>query len=111
MKRFPKTRAGWLGALALLVSLATASPVLANEQVTTGQDVLVAKDAVHQTLKLEGTVLKIAAGTRIYDGDGRAISFAEIPDPHTEVLQVEYTGTKKGAVVNATRIVVQQAPQ
>ncbi len=105
---------GWKALLlSLALGLLLAGPAIAKS--TSGEAVLEAKDSEAMTLqlvtmKLEEVLIQVTDDTRIYDGDDKRISFAQIPDPSQVTTTVEYTGSMTAQGLIATRLVVQAMP-
>jgi len=99
-----------LAAALTVTCMLLASPAFARGAVT-GEDLLSAKNEARQTLQLDETVLQLDSRTRIFNADGRQIAFSQIPNPAREAILVEYEGQQNGAVVEASKVTVRQAPQ
>ena len=101
---------GWktlLGGLALGFLLA--GPALATG--ANGEAILESKYSETMSLQLEDVLVHVTEDTRIYDGDGKRISFAQIPDPHEATTTVEYSGSATLGGVIASELVVEVSPQ
>ena len=105
----PKVTSGLKGLLgSLALGLLLAGPALASN--ANGEAVLEAKHSETMSLQLEDVLIRITDDTRIYDGDGKRISFAQIPDPHEVTTTVEYSGSSIVGGVIASQLVVEVAP-
>ena len=101
---------GWkalVGSLAMATALA--GPALAKS--ASGEALLESKHSETMSLQLEDLLVHVTYDTRIYDGDGRRISFAQIPDPHLATTTVEYSGSVTLTGVIASELVVEVQPQ
>lgn len=99
---------GWKALLlTLALGLVFAAPALAG---TTGRGMLEAKDSDAMTLQLEEVLIQVTDDTRIYDGEDKRISFAQIPDPSKVTSNVEYTGSMTRTALVATKLIVQAMP-
>ncbi len=101
---------GWKALLlSLALGLLLAGPAIA--QSSSGEGLLEAKDSQAMTLQLEEVLILVTDDTRIYDGDDKRISFAQIPDPSEVTSIVEYTGSMSevGGLI-ASKLVVQVMP-
>ncbi len=99
---------GWKALLlSLALGLLLAGPAIAQS----GEGLLEAKDSQAMTLQLEQVLILVTDETRIYDGDDKRISFAQIPDPSEVTSIVEYTGSMSevGGLI-ASVLVVQVMP-
>ncbi len=98
---------GWKALLlSLALGLLLAGPAIAQS----GEGLLEAKDSQAMTLQLEQVLILVTDDTRIYDGDNKRISFAQIPDPGEVISTVEYTGAMTAKGLIATKLVVQAMP-
>ncbi len=98
-----------LAALAAFTILLLAAPAWAGS--ASGKEILVSKDLANMTLQLEDTLVKVTEDTRIYDGDEKRISFAQIPEPGMHPVLVVYSGKAGGKGIEATRLTVELMPQ
>ncbi len=105
----PNHGTGWKALLlALALGLLLAGPAIAKS--TSGEGFLEAVDSEAMTLRLEEVLIQVTDDTRIYDGDDKRISFAQIPDPSQVMTTVEYTGSMTAQGLIATKLVVQAMP-
>jgi hypothetical protein len=105
----PKSKTGWQPRLlGLVLGLLLAAPAIAGG--IQGEEWLEAKNADAMTLQLEGVLIWVTDDTRIYDGNGQRISFAQIRDPRQATSSVQYTGSRAARGVLATKLVVKLIP-
>ena len=109
---YDETTRGARGWKTLLSSLALgfllAGPALATSP--KGEALLESKHSETMSLQLEDVLIQVTEDTRIYDGDGKRISFAQIPDPHKVTTTVEYSGSATIGGVIASELVVEVTP-
>ncbi len=99
--------------LTLALGLLLAAPAIAGS--SSGEAVLEAKNSEAMTLQLmtmqlKEVLIQVTDDTRIYDGDDKRISFAQIPDPSQVTTTVEYTGSMTAQGLIAEELVVQAMP-
>ncbi len=110
----PNHGTGWKALLlSLALGLLLAGPAIATS--TRGEAVLEAVNSETMTLqlvtmKLKEVLIQVTDDTRIYDGDDKRISFAQIPDPSQVTSTVEYTGSMTAQGLIATKLVVYATP-
>jgi hypothetical protein len=106
--------ARWVIGIVAVAVLALAPSSFASDRsggMVRGEDRLITKNEATQTLQLEDVTLQVLTTTRIYDGSNRRISFRQIdePAPRAPIL-VGYEGTKRGTVVDVSKVVVRLQP-
>ena len=62
------------------------------------------------TLQVDNMLIQVTDDTRLYDGDNKRISFAQIPDPSQVRSLVTYTASRTARGMIATKLVIQPVP-
>ena len=94
--------------LSLALGLLLAGPAIAAS--SRGEGLLEAKDSEAMTLQVNNMLIRVTDDTRLYDGDDKRITFAQIPDPSEVTSTVTYKGTRTIEGMIAIKLVIQATP-
>lgn len=94
--------------LCMALGLLLAGPALAAS--SRGEGLLEAKNSEAMTLLVNNMLIRVTDKTRVYDGDDKRITFAQIPDPSQVTSTVIYKGRRTIEGMIAIKLVVQVTP-